>query len=216
MKIFKTKFERKETAVLFTGSVIFAGFVSILSLFFQGFHDFVLQSGLLNPFDGWVDMLIVTGMFCTVVFFASFLTVSKKGYKVFFTKKFIKEFFLFYPIWGMTQQYIFFTIYAIVKLLFPILFWPEIFLISLFVVFHFPNWFLMFSTGLMISVFLMHMNIYHNIFAVGIAHGMMASMLEYFSPKYISTKYAIWSRYIRDQQRISNLKDRKNGQADKN
>lgn len=192
-------------------STLIAILLLILSYFSETARVLATTVGLLNPLEGWGSILIIVLAFTILTIAAAYATNSNTVKTKLKKRKFICEIFYYYPIWGIIQQFMFFSLYAILLLFMQGYFWPRIILIGAFVLFHFPNWFLMFSTGLLISIFAMHMEIYNNIFAIGVAHGIIASIFEHFSPKYVTTEYIIWKPYIRAQRRISKLKDRKNG-----
>jgi len=66
--------------------------------------------------------------------------------------------------------------------------------------FHMPNLLLMFATFGMGQVLLVHWKEYHNLLAIGFAHGVVGSILLYFAPNRISTAFQIWKKYIKTQR----------------
>lgn len=176
----------------------------LLSWASPSIHHFIGQMGLLHPLAGWLHILAVVVLVIgfTILSFATMTSFSNL-IKPFKSKQFFWELMVYYPIWGTVQQLIFFTLLAMVRNIWDISnYWSYVLLGAMFILFHFPNRNTMFSGGFMILIFAHHMDLYHNIFAVGIAHGIIGVFYDHFAPKWVSTDFSIWGRYIEAQRRM--------------
>lgn len=169
-------------------------------------ENFLFNIGLLNIMDGWLPIILLSMVSLLLILSSSYATnsINKRSFKITIrspkTLKFYTDLFRHYPFWAFFQQLIVFTTYYFVKLLFPEFLWAEEVIALLFAAFHFPNLYLMFPTSFMLIIFMFHMNLYHNIYALSTAHMVLALAYERFSPKMVASKALIWHRYIRWQR----------------
>lgn len=112
-------------------------------------------------------------------------------------KKFYWTLFIQYPLWGFAQQLLFVGIYVLLNSL-----WPE-FTLSynmilasfIFMLAHIPNVFLMLLCFGFEFIILILMNEFHNIYLLGIIHGIIATCIGAFAPTVIITDYNINNAY---------------------
>jgi len=176
------------------------------SLFSSKIAEIAFSFGLLRPLDGWPIMGLMVAAVVLLIVSAAYATDVQPQYRHPTGFTFWESTLVYYPIWGTAQQTVFFMLYAWLNSTWLIDdLWIKVLLVILFMTFHFPNWYLLFSPGLMILMFALHMDRHHNLLAVGVAHGVIASVLEHYSPRAVSTSYTVWGRYVRAQAVIANL-----------
>lgn len=176
------------------------------SIFSPEIAEISFLLGYLRPLDGWPIILVVVTAVCSLIIGAAYATDVQPPYQHPTGFTFWESTLVYYPIWGTAQQIMFFALYAWLNAVWTVDdLWIKGALVICFLAFHFPNWYLLFSPGLMILMFALHMDRHFNLLAVGVAHGWIASVLEHYSPRAVSTSYTIWGRYIRAQECIANL-----------
>ncbi|MCR4421451.1 MAG: hypothetical protein NUV32_03120 [Exilispira sp.] len=111
-------------------------------------------------------------------------------------KKFYRKLLWQYPIWGFVQQFFMVVIFVFIRKL--VSDYNAVLITSaIFVVLHYPNLFL----GLLVfgleQMFLNHFMIFRNLYALGIFHGVFATLLLFFSPSVLYTKFYILTDYIK-------------------
>lgn len=199
------KSAHREVLVLCAVSYSLVAIFLIGAPFIPAFKRAAFEFGLLRPLAGWGVMFVVVSAVVFLVVCAAHATDVQPQYRHPTGFTFWESTLVYYPIWGTAQQVIFFIYYALLNQMLDDHLWAKILLVITFMAFHFPNWYLMFSPGLMILMFALHMDRYHNLLAVGFAHGWIASVLEHYSPRAVSTSYTIWGRYVRAQAKIAKL-----------
>lgn len=171
-------------------------------------HEFLFQIGLINPTAGWAHALIFAALMVAII-----VGMSKKTDAMFIDFKdglhtpdeiyFYQHFLYKYPVWGTIQQFIVFTLLYIGRSYFPDAYWIDILIAMVFGMFHFPNWFLVMPTIGLAMIFIQFMDQYHNLYAVGVVHGMLGTCMGRLSPKAISTSFMTWSNYANYQKKIN-------------
>lgn len=170
--------------------------------------QFLYAVGLLNPWKGWeiiglASLIMVCVLAAMAIASGNFrranLRFSAIGnepvWKVFFAH--------LYPIWGIAQQLLFFSALYGMRSLFPGVPWIDLLAALLLAVCHFPNTFLMWPTAFMAMIFIQHMDVYHNVFAVGVAHGLIGTAYFVLSPKAIPATFAIFGGYLTEQRELN-------------
>lgn len=171
--------------------------------------DFWCQIGLRNIESGWMEVIIFVIAVGSLIVIASVWTGNfwidlDDGVVTPRELKFYKSFFIHYPIWGFFQQAVVFLIFFGVRSFFPPSMEPWVAPVAalIFSLMHLPNFHLMFTVGFMVSIFVVHMEIHHNLLAIGVAHGMMGALWKFLPPKVVSTKFNTLSGYVRVQKEL--------------
>lgn len=199
----------REVLVLCAITYSFVLALLIGSMLHPSIKEFAFQLGLLQPLRGWPILIVVLVGVIGLITCAARATNVKPERRRIIGCSFGESMVVYYPIWGFAQQVLFFLIYVLLNYITGDLLLSKVLLVLAFMLFHFPNWFLLFSPGLMILMFAIHFDRYYNLYAVGIAHGWIASTLEYYSPRAVSTSYTTWFRYIRAQKAVDRLLNRR-------
>ena len=194
-----------EVKVICVISFSLVAVILIGSIFSPFLASVAYHIGLFRPLAGWGIIFMVVGSVCALIIAAAHATDVQVQYSHPTGFLFWESTLVYYPIWGAAQQILFFLLYAALNHVLTDDLWVKVLLVITFMFFHFPNWYLLFSPGLMILLFSLHMDRHHNLLAVAMAHGWIASVLEHYSPRAVSTSYTIWGRYQRAQAAISKL-----------
>lgn len=114
-------------------------------------------------------------------------------------KKFYWTFFIQYPVWGFLQQVLFVGIYVLLNTIWPQYIFSYNMLIAsfIFMLAHIPNVFLMLLCFGFEFIILILMNEFHNIYLLGVIHGIIATCIGTFAPDVIITNYSINDAYAR-------------------
>lgn len=142
------------------------------------------------------------------VLFAIYLAIKDcfSLVKSFFTdaekRKFVSQAFGTYFAWGLAQQIVCVFIYFFAQKCLVGQFglvegsvYAIILTSVLFGVAHTPNFLLMFATFSMQLIYLTHWNFFHNFYALGLAHGFLATTLLTFTTQELHRNFRIWTAY---------------------
>lgn len=112
---------------------------------------------------------------------------------------------LLYPLWGFVQQGAVFGFLHALRLWLPpqALAWAPGITALAFAALHVPNYHLMFSVGFMAALFITHMDLHHNLAAVAVAHGVLATLWRLLSPPAVSTTLNVWGWYAAGQRELN-------------
>lgn len=156
--------------------------------------------GLTNPFKGlFTPMAIIIIIIIPVIIIGGkvlngkYKTI-KKQYKS--KKSLILFYFILYLISGILQQMVLVVIFNIFGIMYPQGQWNIIISSMIFGLLHFPNFLLMFATTSMGIMFLNHFQLYHNLYLIGIIHGLLGNVLKFSLPENISTSFTVWLKHI--------------------
>lgn len=162
----------------------------------------------MNILSGWTSSIIFSLIVSISIMLASKrlggqTVVKLDGKLVHLEKKFYKSIFVEYFFWGVIQQLFLVGIYNLLCLI-PIESfkpWAVLVAASIFGIMHYPNVMVMFATFAMAQMLLFHWSVYHNIVAIGFAHGLMASVTLYYAPDSITLGFkadiATWLRGLK-------------------
>ena len=165
--------------------------------------NILFELGLLRPLAGLLDALGILVFLIAIILIGCRWIKGRKGFKFDFQiedweKKFYKKFLIRYPAWGFIQQLFFMApVYVLLSHLMPNNTYVPIFTAMFFAMLHFPNFLLMFATGFLVTAFITHLNLHHNIYILGILHGLIATVLEFHLPRELKTKFYIWYGYAK-------------------
>ena len=109
-----------------------------------------------------------------------------------------------YPVWAFVQQgVVFLSLYGLRQVLPPeTLPWAPAIAALFFAAVHLPNYHLMFTVGFMVTLFIHHMDMHHNLAALAMAHGVLATLWRLLSPPVVSTTLTVWGWYARGQREL--------------
>lgn len=115
-----------------------------------------------------------------------------------------------YPVWGFFQQAGVFLVLLLLRRWLPPewLPWAPVITALAFAALHQPNYHLMFTVGFMVSLFIVHMDLHHNLAALALAHGVLATLWRLFPPPAVSTSLSVWGWYARTQRELQRDADR--------
>ena len=162
---------------------------------------------LKNQTQGWIPLAILIIIFAFLTWLACRLIKGKNTWKwdgkiSEEEKPFYKSIFTKYFLWGSVQQLLVVLVYYLLNIPFKGSIWVPILAAGVFGFMHTPNIVLIFATFAMGQVFLTHWQEYHNIVAIGFAHGFLATLLQYHLPNKLATTFSIWKNFIRDQKNM--------------
>ncbi len=167
--------------------------------------DIFYKFGFTNPLDGWISPLVVLSLITmfVVVTGSMLLQWRRRVCKFNTTKNIIKHtplrfitYCVLYLLSGILQQSFLVLVYNIFEWFCPSCYWNKIFAAGIFALFHFPNFLLMFAVMGMGIVFLSHFELYHNIYIIGLLHGLIANVMKFSLPEELSTSFTVWFKYI--------------------
>ena len=160
----------------------------------------------MNILSGWIYAFTVIALICLSIIISSILLKVNSPFVLDGNldnreKSFLKLFFYKYILWGLLQQSILIALYYYLSFLkVP---YAEFISVYVFSIIHMPNFVLMLSTFGLGYVSINHFIEYKNILAIGVMHGMIATVLSFYIPKVIITKFTIWNWYIQEQVKIN-------------
>lgn len=165
-------------------------------------QELLAHLGLLNPGAGWLEIAVFTVAAGALIVAASvwtdnFWIVVGDGIVTPREWAFYKSLYLEYPVWGTLQQLLVFWILYLLRFFLPpeIDVWAPPIAALVFALMHLPNFYLMFTVGFMVSIFVVHMEIHHNVYAIGIAHGVLGTLWKFLPPAAVSTGFEVWGKY---------------------
>lgn len=111
---------------------------------------------------------------------------------------------ILYPVWAFVQQgVVFLALYGLRSVLPPEwLPWAPALTALFFAAVHLPNYHLMFTVGFMVTLFIAHMDLHHNLAALAVAHGVLATLWRLLSPPAVSTTLNVWGWYAEGQREL--------------
>jgi hypothetical protein len=109
-----------------------------------------------------------------------------------------------YPAWAFVQQGIVFAALLGLREALPpgLLPWAPAITAMIFAAIHLPNYHLMFTVGFMVSLFVAHMDMHHNLAALAVAHGVLATLWRLLSPPAVSATLNVWGWYAVGQREL--------------
>lgn len=162
--------------------------------------------GLLHPLAGWhvilpfaavvIAMFVVNAKWMGVKLRLNFLdkefTDDEKG--------FLKSALLTYPLWGTAQQLICAAVFATMVHFGVHLYLAVAITAMIFGYMHSPNNILIWPTMALGFGYYLHFSCFHNLYALGILHGILATVYCYHMPGRVVTTFRIWNAYADDQK----------------
>lgn len=169
---------------------------------------FLYAVGLLQPGAGWLHAAVFVLVVIGLIVAASLVTGSfwflPQGRERRLTGfRAVRNSFFWYVGWATVQQFCLFTLLYALRLAFPGSPWVVVVVALLFAAFHFPNWSLMFTAAALFYSFVPFMDAFHNLYAVGLAHALVAFTYERLTPRYACTAFEIWAPYAHMQRAIN-------------
>lgn len=171
--------------------------------------DFLFQIGLLNITGGWAYAFSFALIILIVIAAASKYTGAdtgidpSDGWHSTEERNFYQHFLYKYPVWAMIQQLVVFMLLFAGRTYITDAWWMDIVIAIVFGVMHFPNWFLMLPTMGLALIFIQFMDQFHNLYAIGVVHGMLGTAYGRLSPKAIATSFTTWKNYAGHQKRLN-------------
>lgn len=117
-------------------------------------------------------------------------------------KAFLKSALLTYPLWGTVQQLICAIVFATMIHFGVHLYIAVAITAMLFGYMHSPNPNLIWPTMALGFGYYLHFSVFHNLYALGIIHGILATVYMYHMPPKILMSFRIWNAFANDQKSI--------------
>ena len=171
-------------------------------------HTILFNLGLLNPLGGILVLLpfaaVVIAMFIVNARWLG-VPIRLNFFDKDFTddeKAFLKSAFLTYPLWGSTQQLMCAIVFATLTH-FGVETCIAIAITAMcFGYMHSPNNNLIWPTMALGFGYYLHFNHFHNLYILGIMHGILATIYLYHMPPKIVMSFTIWNAFAQRQKAI--------------
>ena len=170
-------------------------------------ENFLWEMGLLNPFSGWISVIVALIASITLIWVSSavlgtraHLSYLKRARQRGAFREAYK-----YIYYVMVQEFAIFFVLFLMNLAMPgYIFWPVI-AAMIFAACHFPNLFYMFSAAFMWLGFTYHMEAYHNMYAILVMHFFIGEAFYRLVPRIITTSPKPWGKYIKKQRQLTKM-----------
>lgn len=162
----------------------------------------------MNILNGWLSITILVAVCSAWIIISSRITGGERVIiidKKLSTreKKFWSTMIQDYIVWGTIQQIAVIFLYQLLCNI-PIdktfVLWITV---LIFIIAHTPNFFLAPWSGLLAVFFIGHYDIYGNILAIGIGHGVLGTIMKFYVPSKLSGSFATWKGYIKKMKEIN-------------